>query len=90
MLFRSEVLSDVILARAESRNGLRHLRLRGNKLSDIEGFVSVSGLFKGHKDSRDVESWKLEELDIRDNEIGRLPPELGLLPLDVLLVDGNV
>ena len=88
-----EVLSNVILARADSeplRNGLRHLRLRGNKLSDIEGFVSVSGLFKGHKDSRDVESWKLEELDIRDNEIGRLPPELGLLPLDVLLVDGNV
>lgn len=89
----SEVLSDLILARTDSdppRKGLRHLRLRGNKFTDIDGFVAVSGLFKGHKDSRDVESWKLEELDVRDNEIGRLPPELGLLPLDVLLVDGNV
>jgi len=28
-------------------------------------------------------------LDLRDNEIGKLPAELGLLPLDVLLVDGN-
>jgi hypothetical protein len=27
-----------------------------------------------------VPEWKLEELDIRDNEIGKLPPELGLLP----------
>ncbi|KAK7682554.1 hypothetical protein QCA50_014354 [Cerrena zonata] len=88
-----DVLSDLILTRTDidpPRKGLRHLRLRGNKLVDIDGFISVSGLFKGHKDSRDVESWKLEELDVRDNEIGRLPPELGLLPLDVLLVDGNV
>ncbi|CAL1717370.1 unnamed protein product [Somion occarium] len=89
-----DVLSSLILAtnniETQPRKGLRHLRLRGNKLSNLDGFISVSGLFKGHKDGRDVESWKLEELDVRDNEIGRLPPELGLLPLDVLLVDGNV
>ena len=38
----------------------------------------------------DVKGWKLEELDVRDNEIGRLPAEVGLLPMDVFLVDGNV
>ncbi|KAI0081021.1 hypothetical protein K474DRAFT_1636658 [Panus rudis PR-1116 ss-1] len=96
-----DILSSLILAydgNAEHNDGgasplkmgLRHLRLRGNKLTDLDGFLSVTQLFKGHKDGRDVPSWKLEELDVRDNEITKLTPELGLLPLDVLLVDGNV
>lgn len=72
---------------SEQRKGLRHLRLRGNRITELEGFRGVAELFKGN---RDVPSWKLEELDLRDNEIGRLPPEVGLLPLDVFLVDGNV
>ncbi|THG99022.1 hypothetical protein EW026_g3266 [Hermanssonia centrifuga] len=72
---------------SEQRKGLRHLRLRGNRITELEGFQGVAELFKGN---RDVPSWKLEELDLRDNEIGRLPPEVGLLPLDVFLVDGNV
>ena len=66
--------------------GLRQLRLRGNKLTDLDGFTALAEAFKGH---RDVPGWKVEELDLRDNEIGRLPPELGLLPMDVFLVDGN-
>ena len=28
-------------------------------------------------------------MDLRDNEIGKLPAELGLLPLEVFLVEGN-
>lgn len=43
-------------------------------------------MFKGN---RDVPGWKLDELDVRENDIGRLPAELGMLPLDVFLVDGN-
>lgn len=69
-----------------TKKALRHLRLRGNKITDLDGFMAIAGMFKGN---RDVPEWKLEELDLRDNEIGRLPPELGLLPLDVFLVDGN-
>ena len=80
-----EALSSLILA-SPHRRGLRHLRLRGNRISDLDGFVNVAEQFKGN---REVARWKMEELDLRDNEIGKLPPELGLLPLDVLLVDGN-
>ena len=80
-----EALSMIIL-RSPHRKGLRHLRLRGNRISELDGFLGLAEAFKGN---RDVVDWKLEELDVRDNEIGKLPPELGLLPLDVLLVDGN-
>ncbi|KAF9475834.1 L domain-like protein [Pholiota conissans] len=81
----SEALTALILA-APHRQGLRHLRLRGNRLSELDGFLELAEAFKGN---RNVPEWKLEELDLRDNEIGKLPPELGLLPLDVFLVDGN-
>lgn len=81
----TEALSTLILT-SPHRRGLRHLRLRGNRISDLDGFVNVAEQFKGN---REVVGWKMEELDLRDNEIGKLPPELGLLPLDVLLVDGN-
>ena len=80
-----DALSTLILA-SPHRKGLRHLRLRGNRISDLDGFLGLAELFKGN---RQVPEWKLEELDLRDNEIGKLPPELGLLPLDVFLVDGN-
>ena len=82
----SDALSTLILT-SPHRRGLRHLRLRGNKLSDLDGFLSLAEEFKGN---RNMPGWKLEELDLRDNEIGKLPPELGLLPLDVFLVDGNM
>ncbi|KAI0749234.1 hypothetical protein C8Q80DRAFT_1352809 [Daedaleopsis nitida] len=73
-------------AAATGRKGLRQLHLRGNRLVELDGFQQLAERFRGN---RDVLEWKLEELDLRDNEIGRLPAELGLLPLDVLLVDGN-
>ncbi|KAF9046845.1 L domain-like protein [Hymenopellis radicata] len=81
-----EALSSLILCTSQ-RKGLRRLALRGNKITELDGLKAIAELFKGH---RDVPGWKLDELDLRDNEIGKLPPELGLLPLDVFLVDGNV
>ena len=86
-----DALAALILASADDqeprRPGLRHLRLRGNRLDGLDGFQELAAMFKGN---RDVKEWKLEELDVRDNEIGRLPAEVGLLPMDVFLVDGNV
>jgi len=55
-------------------------------MTHLDGFAAIAQMFKGNRLNSE---WKLEELDLRDNEIGRLPPEMGLLPLDVLLVDGN-
>lgn len=88
-----DALSALILADppaedgSTTRKGLRHLRLRGNRLVGLDGFQELAERFRGN---REVPEWKLEELDLRDNEIGKLPPELGMLPLDVFLVDGNV
>lgn len=85
-----DALSSIILASdsaAPERKGLRHLRLRGNHIDELDGFQDIAELFKGN---RECPAWKLEELDLRDNEIGKLPAELGLLPLDVFLVDGNI
>ncbi|KAJ7764784.1 hypothetical protein B0H16DRAFT_1310364 [Mycena metata] len=68
--------------------GLKQLHLRGNRIAALDGFHTLAlHLFKGN---RAVSGWGLEELDLRDNEIGKLPAEMGMLPLDVLLVDGNV
>lgn len=76
-------LSELLLHKATP---LRQLELSGNRITDLEGFVGLAGMFKGN---REVPEWKMETLDLRDNEIGKLPAELGLLPLDVFLVEGN-
>lgn len=83
--FTTETLSALILETGE-RKGLKHLRLRGNRLVELDGFQGIAESFKGN---REVLAWKLDELDIRDNEVNKLLPELGLLPMDVFLVDGN-
>ncbi|RPD53109.1 hypothetical protein L227DRAFT_596442 [Lentinus tigrinus ALCF2SS1-6] len=77
---------DTATSTTAVRKGLRQLRLRGNRLNGLDGFQELAERFRGN---RDVPEWKLEELDLRDNEIGKLPAELGLLPLEVFLVDGN-
>ena len=76
-------LSELLLRKATP---LRQLELSSNRLTDLEGFVGLAEMFKGN---REVQRWKMETLDLRDNEIGKLPAELGLLPLDVFLVEGN-
>jgi hypothetical protein len=76
-------LSELLLHKATP---LRQLELSSNRLTDLEGFVGLAEMFKGN---REVQRWKMETLDLRDNEIGKLPSELGLLPLDVFLVEGN-
>lgn len=74
------------ISQSASRKGLKVLRLCGNKLNNLASFENIGALFKGN---RQVPEWRLEELDVRDNDISKLPVLLGLLPLDVFLVDGN-
>ncbi|KAG8904971.1 hypothetical protein FRB99_000930 [Tulasnella sp. 403] len=65
--------------------GLKVLRLKGNSIASVEGLVEVAERFgRGESDG-----WRGEEVDIRDNQIPKLPPVLGLLQVDVLLVEGN-
>jgi Leucine-rich repeat (LRR) protein len=83
------ILNMLLLPSNESNSkgrGLKVLRLRGNRLTSLDAFENVAGLFKGN---RQMPEWRLEELDVRDNDISKLPATLGLLPLDVFLVDGN-
>jgi Leucine-rich repeat (LRR) protein len=80
-----EALSALILAK-DDKIGLKHLKLNGNRINELDGFQELAGLFKGN---REVPGWKLDELDVSDNDIGRLPPELGLLPLDEFSVERN-
>lgn len=81
-------LHEPSLDQAPPRPGLKHLRLRGNRIMELNGLQGLAEMFKGNRVVNP--DWALEELDLRDNEIGKLPPELGLLPLDVFLVDGNM
>ncbi|KAG8937234.1 hypothetical protein FRC02_000003 [Tulasnella sp. 418] len=68
-----------------SREPLKVLRVRGNAISNLEGLVELAERFgRG-----DVDRWSGEEIDIRDNQVSKLPPVLGLLQLGVLLVEGN-
>ena len=60
--------------------------MRGNKINDLMGLEAVVQVLKS--EGR-VEAWRPEELDIRDNEIAKLPLMSGYLPLDVLLVEGD-
>lgn len=71
---------------ARRTKGLKALRVRGNRLSDLTGLEAVAQVLKSEGA---VEGWRLEELDLRDNEIAKLPPMLGYLAMDVLLVEGN-
>ncbi|KAG9008845.1 hypothetical protein FRB94_012814 [Tulasnella sp. JGI-2019a] len=65
--------------------GLKVLRARGNAINDVGGLVEVAERFgRGESDG-----WRGEEVDVRDNQIPKLPPVLGLLQLDVFLVEGN-
>ncbi|KAH9957152.1 hypothetical protein BC827DRAFT_1138435 [Russula dissimulans] len=89
-----EVLEKLLFTDGEGRVGLRRLGLCGNKIEDLDGLRDLAQLVFGTKTANDyVEHrgrWTLEELDIRENSIAGLPGELGLLPLELFLVDGNL
>ena len=61
--------------------------MESNRLDNLESFEPIAQLFKGN---REVDGWRLEELDIRANDIDKLPVLMGLLPLDVFLVENNM
>jgi hypothetical protein len=70
------------------------LGLCGNRIEELHGLRELAQvIFGAEAASGDIElrtKWTLEELDVRENSIAGLPGELGLLPLDLLLVDGNL
>ncbi|KAI9439545.1 hypothetical protein H4582DRAFT_1535534 [Lactarius indigo] len=88
LLFASEVDGGGV-----RRAGLRRFCLCGNKIGELEGLrelaQAVFGAGDGDGDER-RKRWTLEELDVRENSIAALAGELGLLPLDIFLVDGNL
>ncbi|KAI9452457.1 L domain-like protein [Russula earlei] len=88
------VLEQLLFMDDGGRVGLRRLGLCGNKIEELNGLCELAQLIFGVKaSSYDVERrrrWTLEELDVRENSIIGLPGELGLLPLESFLVDGNL
>jgi hypothetical protein len=88
------VLEQLFFASKGGRAGLRRLGLCGNKIEELHGLRELAGVVFGADATKEgVElgtKWTLEELDVRENSITGLPGELGLLPLDLFLVDGNM
>ena len=88
------VLEQLLFAREGGRAGLRRLGLCGNRIEELNGLRELARVvFGAEATGEDVElrtKWSLEELDVRENSIAGLPGELGLLPLDLFLVDGNL
>ena len=86
LLFASEVDAD-----GARRAGLRRLCLCGNKIGEIEGLRELAlAVFRDGDGDERRKRWTLEELDVRENSIAVLAGELGLLPLEIFLVDGNL
>lgn len=88
------VLEQLFFAGKGGRSGLRRLGLRGNKIEELHGLRELARVVFGADAAKEgVElgtKWTLEELDVRENSITGLPGEVGLLPLDLFLVDGNM
>ncbi|KAH8991268.1 hypothetical protein EDB92DRAFT_1946063 [Lactarius akahatsu] len=93
-----EVLEELVFASEANgggarRAGLRRLCLCGNKIGELDGLRELAqAVFGAEGGDRDEcrNRWTLEELDVRENSIAALAGELGLLPLDIFLVDGNL
>ncbi|KAF8313665.1 hypothetical protein DL93DRAFT_2081000 [Clavulina sp. PMI_390] len=83
--------SPPLLGEAGAEKVLKVLRVRGNKLDEaaLNDLAKIGQDMKEDGDNGIKERWKGLELDLRENEIGKLPGALGWLPLDVLLVESN-
>ena len=75
-----EGIADLLIG--SSRVG--ELLLAGNQISSLDPLVDIAKL---SKDQSSTVSCKT--IDLSDNAIARLQPELGWLPLDILSVSGN-
>ena len=88
------MLERLLFAGKGGRTGLRRLGLCGNRIEELHGLCELARVVFGAEAAREyVElrtKWTLEELDVRENSIAGLPGELGLLPLDLFAVDGNL
>ena len=93
-LMERGMLERLLFAGKGGCAGLRRLGLCGNRIEELHGLRELARVFFGAEAaSEDVElrtKWTLEELDVRENSIAGLPGELGLLPLDLFVVDGNL
>lgn len=85
--FTERILRQLVFA-TNGRRGLKHLRLRGNRLENLNGFKAIASSFNVSKST--AADWTLEELDVGYNNIEELPCELGVLPFNLLSVEGNV
>lgn len=67
-------------------NGLKSLRLKGGRIEDFSAMETVAEQVRDGSWSGKL---RLEELDVRDNNIAKLIPAIGCLPLRILLVENN-
>jgi hypothetical protein len=91
LFFPSSATPITPVSGSPAARGLKILRLKGNKVADLNGLVEIGERFRrGGASGYGVEGWKGETIDISDNEISKLPAVLGILPLEVFLVEGNL
>lgn len=88
------ILERLLFAGKGGCVGLRRLGLCGNRIEELHGLRELAQIVFGseaaNEDGELRTKWTLEELDVRENSIAGLPGELGLLPLDLFVVDGNL
>ncbi|GAA5853701.1 hypothetical protein JCM8547_007417 [Rhodosporidiobolus lusitaniae] len=82
-------ISPLLLPPLSGAKGLKHLNLSENKIEDVQELCEVAERNRREGEGKEGR-WRVEELDLSSNEIAKLPPQLGHLPLSLLLhLTGN-